>query len=113
MAERTWKEIETGFIVDTPGGAKAYRTGDWRSQKPQYDRDRCVRCGVCYIYCPDAAIKVLADGTIEVDEFYCKGCGICARECPTGALGMVDLSAPDEKPGTGEAPKQPAKAKKK
>ena len=44
MAEklRNWKEIEVGFIVDKPGDAKDYRTGDWRSMKPVYDKDRCI-----------------------------------------------------------------------
>lgn len=91
MAEMTWKDIKPGFVVDKPGGAKKYRTGDWRSQKPIYDQDRCVKCGVCYIFCPDAAIKIKADGYVEVDEFYCKGCGICARECFTGAFKMVPI----------------------
>ena len=95
MAERTVKDIEVGFVVP-PGGARNYRTGDWRSQKPSYNCDRCVKCGVCYVFCPDAAIKIRADGYVEVDEFYCKGCGICARECWTGAFKMVPLAADKE-----------------
>ena len=95
MAEKTWKDIEVGFVV-TPGGARSYRTGDWRSQKPAYNCDRCVKCGVCYVFCPDAAIKIRPDGYVEVDEFYCKGCGICARECVTGAFKMVALAADKE-----------------
>jgi pyruvate ferredoxin oxidoreductase delta subunit len=89
--EKTWKDIETGFVVSTPGGARGYKTGDWRSMRPIYDQDRCVKCGVCYLYCPDSAIKIKEDGTVEVDDFYCKGCGICARECWTGAFTMVPL----------------------
>lgn len=95
MAEKTWKDIETGFVVK-PGGARNYCTGDWRSQKPSYNRDRCVKCGVCYLFCPDAAVKICADGFVDVDEFYCKGCGICARECWTGAFKMVPLSGEKE-----------------
>ena len=95
MAEKTWKDIEVGFVVQ-PGGARNYRTGDWRSQKPSYNCDRCVKCGVCYVYCPDAAIKIRGDGYVEVNEFYCKGCGICARECWTGAFKMVALADKNE-----------------
>jgi pyruvate ferredoxin oxidoreductase delta subunit len=91
MAELTWKDIKPGFLVSTPGGAKGYRTGDWRSQQPEYNKDRCVKCGVCYIFCPDTAVSVGADGYVEFSDFYCKGCGICARECPTGAITMVAL----------------------
>ena len=92
MPNRTWKEMPRGALVDKPGSAREYRTGDWRSQRPIYDKERCVRCGVCYMYCPDMAIKVKEDGTIEIDTFYCKGCGICARECVTGAFKMITES---------------------
>ena len=78
-----------GALIDNPGSAKEYKTGDWRSQRPIYDKDRCVRCGICYLYCPDMAIKIQKDGTIEVDTYYCKGCGICAHECVTGAFKMI------------------------
>lgn len=88
MSNKTWQDIETGFIVK-PGGAKRYRTGDWRSQWPDYIRERCIRCGVCYVFCPDMAISILKDGYVEFSDYYCKGCGICARECPTGAIKMV------------------------
>jgi pyruvate ferredoxin oxidoreductase delta subunit len=96
MADRTAKEIEVGFIVDKPGGAKGYRTGDWRSMKPSYDKERCIKCGVCYMFCPDAAIGFDSEGFIQIDEFYCKGCGICSKECVTGAFKMVPLGSEDK-----------------
>jgi pyruvate ferredoxin oxidoreductase delta subunit len=89
MADKTWKDILPGGIVDTPGSAREYRTGDWRSQRPVYDPERCVHCGVCYLYCPDMAIRMKEDGTIDINNFYCKGCGICSAECPTGAFKMI------------------------
>jgi pyruvate ferredoxin oxidoreductase delta subunit len=85
-----WKELKVGCVIDEPGNAAVYRTGDWRSQRPVYNKDRCIRCGTCYIFCPDMAIKILADGYIEHDLYYCKGCGICVEECPTDAITMVD-----------------------
>ena len=88
--EITWKELNVGCVVDEPGNAASYRTGDWRSQRPVYTKDRCVRCGTCYVFCPDMAIKILPDGYIEHDLYYCKGCGICAEECPTEAIARVD-----------------------
>jgi pyruvate ferredoxin oxidoreductase delta subunit len=88
--EITWKELKVGCVIDEPGNAASYRTGDWRSQRPVYNKDRCIRCGTCYIFCPDMAIKILTDGYIEHDLYYCKGCGICAEECPTEAIAMVD-----------------------
>ncbi len=97
MSNHTWKEIEKGAIVKEPGSARAYKTGDWRSQLPIYDKEKCVKCGVCYLYCPDAAIKIMPDGYIEVDEYYCKGCGICAKECWTGAFKMVPEGSKNDK----------------
>ncbi len=89
MSEITTKTVEKGFIVTEPGKAKEYKTGDWRSQRPIYDKDKCIKCGACYVYCPDMAIKVCKDGYIDVDYYYCKGCGVCARECWTGSFEMV------------------------
>jgi pyruvate ferredoxin oxidoreductase delta subunit len=85
-----WKDLNVGCVIDEPGNAASYRTGDWRSQRPVYDKDKCIRCGTCYIFCPDMAIKVLEDGYIEHDFYYCKGCGICAEECPVDAIVMKD-----------------------
>ena len=86
----TWKDIEIGFIVTEPGSASQYRTGDWRSQKPIFDLEKCIKCGLCYIYCPEGCIKQNAEGDFEADMYYCKGCGICARECPKDVITMVE-----------------------
>ena len=40
-SELTWKDLEIGFIVTEPGNASQYKTGDWRSQRPIFDRDKC------------------------------------------------------------------------
>ena len=49
----------------------------------------CIRCGLCWLFCPDAAIERTEDGHFQTDVEYCKGCGICARECPVGCISMV------------------------
>jgi pyruvate ferredoxin oxidoreductase gamma subunit len=88
-AGQTWKEITVGALIDNPGDARSYNTGDWRSQKPEWDQSKCIKCGVCYMFCPEGAIKMNAEGYPEVDLFYCKGCGICAKECWTKCFKMV------------------------
>jgi len=89
-AELTWKDLEIGCIVTEPGNARLYRTGDWRSQVTRYNFSRCIKCGLCALYCPEGCVKQNTDGYVEADLFWCKGCGICARECPTGVITMVD-----------------------
>ena len=92
-SELTWKDLEVGCIVTEPGSSREYRTGDWRSQKPTYDFTRCIKCGLCQIYCPEGCIRQNADGYFQANLFWCKGCGICHRECPTGVISMVDEEA--------------------
>jgi len=88
--ELTWGDLEIGCIVTEPGNAKGYRTGDWRSQKPEYDFSRCMKCGMCQLYCPEGCINKNAQGYFEADLYYCKGCGICARECPVWVITMKE-----------------------
>ena len=92
-SELTWKDLEVGCIVTEPGSSREYRTGDWRSQKPTYDFTRCIKCGLCQLYCPEGCIRQNADGYFQANLFWCKGCGICHRECPTGVISMVDEEA--------------------
>ena len=88
--ELTSRDLEIGFIVTEPGNASKYKTGDWRSKKPVFDLEKCIKCGLCYIYCPEGCIKRKADGKFEADLYYCKGCGICATECPKDVITMVE-----------------------
>ncbi len=92
-SELTWKDLEVGCIVTEPGSSREYRTGDWRSQKPTYDFNKCIKCGVCQIYCPEGCIGQNTEGYFEANLFWCKGCGICSRECPTKVITMVNEEA--------------------
>ena len=88
--ELTWRDIEIGSIVVEPGNACQYKTGAWRSQWPSYEFKRCIKCGLCAIFCPEGCIGQNTEGYFEADPYYCKGCGICARECPTGVITMKE-----------------------
>lgn len=83
-----WKNLDLGCVVRQPGGSRAFKTGDWRSQRPVVDKEKCISCGLCYVYCPDLAIVFEGDD-YKVNLDYCKGCGICAKQCPKGAITMV------------------------
>jgi len=72
----------------TPGNACEKNTGDWRTNKPIIDLDKCKHCKICYTYCPDVAIGWI-DNVPKINYRNCKGCGICAQECPAVAIAMI------------------------
>jgi 2-oxoacid:acceptor oxidoreductase delta subunit (pyruvate/2-ketoisovalerate family) len=86
---RGWETLPPGGAVVRDASA-APRTGGWRTGKrPEVERSLCVDCLLCWLYCPDAAVR-LENGTFEsFDLDYCKGCELCAAVCPTGAIAMV------------------------
>ena len=61
---------------------------DWRFERPVWDTQKCVRCGICYLSCPDGAIFQNEDGFYEVDLTYCKGCGLCVKQCAAGCISL-------------------------
>ena len=71
------------------GKATPFKPGDKPEAVPEWDQDRCIRCGLCYIYCPDGAIYRTDDGFFDVNDKRCKGCGVCHHECWFGAISMV------------------------
>ena len=87
--ELTWKALEIGSIITEPGSASRYQTGGWRTQRPNLDTSKCIKCGLCAIFCPEGCRLQTAEGHFDANLFYCKGCGICACECWTQAITMV------------------------
>jgi pyruvate ferredoxin oxidoreductase delta subunit len=85
-----WKEAPLGCAILEAGNARQFKTGDWRSKiRPITDWEKCIKCGMCWIFCPDMAYSQRADGFYDWNDYYCKGCGICARECPKDAIQMI------------------------
>lgn len=90
LAEKNTKKIEftLGAVIREPGSTIKNKTGGWRAMRPVLDQSKCVRCGTCWMYCPEGAIKKDEKGNFVIDYDYCKGCGICANECPVKAIKM-------------------------
>ena len=75
------------MLTYKPGWSEANHTGSWRNQRPVLNLEKCNACGLCWLYCPDAA--VIRGERYEINYDYCKGCGICAVECKRGAITMI------------------------
>ena len=86
----SWRELRVGCAVTEVGNTKTFNTGDWKAQHPEWNNKRCIKCGICALFCPEACISQQQDGYFLADMFYCKGCGICAHECWTRAINMVE-----------------------
>jgi pyruvate ferredoxin oxidoreductase delta subunit len=87
-----WKEIPIGGLIPEAGNSESYHTGSWRTFRPVWNKEHCINCLFCFMFCPDSAVVVEEGKFKEFDYRYCKGCGICAHECPTKvkAIAMVE-----------------------
>ena len=73
-------EIKAGRLVD-PCSTRTTLTGAWRTFVPVFDHEKCIKCSLCEIYCPEGCIHQ-EEGQFVPDLDYCKGCSVCAHECP-------------------------------
>lgn len=77
---------------------KAPKTGAWRNMRPEVAAEKCIGCGTCVKFCPEACIQLTNNLQLttdkknkkiaEVDYDWCKGCGVCANVCPAKAILM-------------------------
>ncbi len=60
-----------------------------RSFAPKVDDEKCIKCGLCQLYCPESTVMLTPEKKVIFDYRFCKGCGVCANECPVAAISMV------------------------
>jgi len=92
------QDISKEKISDLPFITDFKKNKDWRKEKPVVDRDKCIKCGVCYLFCPDSAIRTVEEGYFEADEALCKGCGVCKAQCVSGCISMEKEELPARHP---------------
>ena len=108
MANTGWDEFEIGAMLRTFEGEagniaqtlqedrnytenSSFRASvaDWRIEKPVFNKDYCIDCQFCWIYCPDISIISRDKKMIGIDMDHCKGCGICVEVCPTNPKSLL------------------------
>ncbi len=108
MQNNGWDEFEIGAMLRSFDGAvkdiattvqedRNYSSSnsftasvaDWRIEKPVFNKDYCIDCQFCWIYCPDISIISRDKKMIGVDMDHCKGCGICVEVCPTNPKSLL------------------------
>ncbi len=108
MVKKGWDEFEIGAMLRSFDGAtqdiavtlpenRPYSASnsftasvaDWRIEKPIFNKDYCIDCQFCWIFCPDMSIISRDKKMIGVDYDHCKGCGICVEVCPTNPKSLL------------------------
>jgi pyruvate ferredoxin oxidoreductase delta subunit len=108
MANTGWDEFEIGAMLRTFDGpiediagtnqedrnytqnsSFSASVADWRIEKPVFNKDFCIDCQFCWIYCPDISIIARDKKMVGIDMDHCKGCGICVEVCPTNPKSLL------------------------
>jgi len=71
-----------------PASTAKNNTGNWATEYPEVDGNKCMKCGMCANVCPEGCIAPDAEGVYRADLSKCKGCGLCAQVCPVKAITM-------------------------
>ncbi len=95
-----WQEMREGVTIPaipmgaavqaedgTMGGYRPERNPTFkkfttRSMRPVVDFDKCIKCTLCWLQCPDSCFDVMPDGMYDANMEACCGCGVCEAVCP-------------------------------
>jgi pyruvate ferredoxin oxidoreductase delta subunit len=80
-----WTQMREGIIVEAMKvGTRnpVYKKWTTRTRRPLIDFDKCIKCTLCWLHCPDECFEVTPEGTYEVVYEACIGCSICEEVCP-------------------------------
>ena len=85
-----YTDMTLGNQIYGGGGSREFKTGEWRTQTPVMNWEKCAQCLLCAPMCPDSCIPVVEGKRQDFDYDHCKGCGICARVCSFRAIDMKE-----------------------
>jgi pyruvate ferredoxin oxidoreductase delta subunit len=82
---------EGGYQPERNQYFKKYTT---RSMRPVVDFDKCVKCTLCWLQCPDSCFDVTPEHLYDANMEACCGCGVCEAVCPVAnCITMVNETA--------------------
>ena len=96
-----WTEMREGIAIPSipkgekikdpvngkEGGFRAARNPTFlkyatRTMRPVVDFDKCIKCTLCWLACPDSCFDVTPEGLYDANLQACCGCGVCEAICP-------------------------------
>ncbi|KPV61620.1 MAG: Pyruvate/ketoisovalerate oxidoreductases common subunit gamma [Candidatus Bathyarchaeota archaeon BA1] len=86
---KSFKELPISPVSKPTKASMGAPTGAWREHRPVLNKEKCEKCMLCWLYCPDGVITISEEKYPIFDYEYCKGCGICAHECRFEAIELV------------------------
>ncbi len=108
-----WETMRPGVVIDAVGGHNSFGDSDggyvpgrneyfkkWstRTMRPVLDFDKCTKCTLCWVACPDTVFDVTPDGYYDANMEACCGCGVCEAICPVPeCITMVNEVVFDER----------------
>jgi pyruvate ferredoxin oxidoreductase delta subunit len=82
---------EGGYQPERNPYFKKYTT---RTMRPVVDFDKCVKCTLCWLQCPDSCFDVTPERLYDANMEACCGCGVCEAVCPVDrCITMVNEAA--------------------
>jgi len=108
-----WHEMRDGIaipcipagapVVDSASGKQGgyrparnptFKKFTTRTMRPVIDFDKCIKCTLCWLQCPDSCFDVMPDGMYDANMEACCGCGVCEAVCPeANCVTMVNEAA--------------------
>jgi pyruvate ferredoxin oxidoreductase delta subunit len=106
-----WTTMREGVTIDGIGLGEPIKYGDQiggyrparnpyfkkfstRTMRPVIDFDKCIKCTLCWLQCPDSCFDVTPDQTYDLNAEACCGCGVCEAVCPVDdCVTMVNEAA--------------------
>jgi pyruvate ferredoxin oxidoreductase delta subunit len=80
-----------GYVPERNQYFKKFTT---RTMRPVIDFDKCVKCTLCWLQCPDSCFDVTPDNLYDANMEACCGCGVCEAVCPAkDCVTMVNEAA--------------------